>query len=79
MDGSDRNRHHEWFREVVHGGTQFIAIAYDGENRASKIVRSADGTTWNEAGDTDTVNRPLLLFFAQMCVNHKRSKVSGLP
>ena len=42
-----------WFFRVAHGGTHFIAIAWNNDPRSSKIVRSADGITWKEASDTD--------------------------
>ena len=42
-----------WFFRVAHGGTHFIAIAWNNDPRSSKIVRSADGITWQEASDTD--------------------------
>ena len=42
-----------WFFRVAHGGTHFIAIAWNNDPRTSKIVRSTDGNNWKEASDTD--------------------------
>ena len=38
---------------VAHGGTHFIAIGLHNDPPSSKIVRSADGATWEQASDTD--------------------------
>ena len=41
-----------WFFVVAHGGTRFIAIAWDAETRTSSIARSADGDSWIETSAT---------------------------